>query len=190
MERSKIIYGLYVGFLVVFMGLVTLTPYIAFSDLPFAKGLYSAFSPTCHQKISRSLCLFEGNGTWLGDCTAQAGVYVPNDRLNVSETISGALGYKFPVCARDIGIYLFMLIGAIAYPFVFKLDEKRILPPILLIIAILPLAIDGTVQLLSDIGIGPFIGYESTNLLRLITGGMAGFAVSFYVIPILNKMFG
>lgn len=192
MDRPKVIYGIYILLLVIFMGLVALTPYLAFSDIGAAKSLYSGFAPTCHQKISRSLCLFEGNGTWIGDCTPQNGVYVADSRETISETVSGALGYKFPVCSRDIGIYLFMLLGAIAYPFVFKLDSKEILPPILLILAIVPLAIDGTLQLVSDLGIsiGPIHAYESTNLLRLVTGGLAGFAVSFYLIPILNRMFG
>jgi uncharacterized membrane protein len=47
------------------------------------------------------------------------------------------------------------------------------------------------VQLLADLGIS-ILGfpYESTNFLRLLTGGVAGFVASFYVIPILNRMFG
>ena len=190
MERSRVIYGIYLGLLLIFMAGVSITPYLAFTDIGAARSLYSAFSVTCHQKLSRSICLFSGAGMWIGDCTPQSGAYVANDRENISAVQAGALGYKFPVCARDVGIYAAMLLGALAYPFVFRLDEKRMLPPILLIAAITPLAIDGSIQLLADIGIGPFIGYESTNLLRLLTGGLAGFAASFYVIPILNKLFG
>ena len=185
---SRIIYFAYVLFLVVFLLLVAFTPYIAFSDLGFARSLYSAFGPFCHQKISRSTCLFDGNGFSIGDCTNQTGEYVANDRANISEARDGTVGYKFPVCSRDIGLYLFMLIGALTYPFVFRLDEKEILPPILLILAIVPLALDGTIQLLSDIGIVPF-AYESTNFTRLWTGAIAGFVASFFVIPVLNKMF-
>jgi uncharacterized membrane protein len=191
MERPKIIYCAYVALLLLFTGLIAFTPYIAFSDMPLAKSLYSAFEPTCHQKISRSLCLF-GNGSFpVGDCTPQNGAYVGNDRANLSAVENGALGYKFPVCSRDIGIYLAMLLGALAYPLAFKIEEKKILPAIILIAAMVPIGIDGTVQLLSDMGIY-LLGfpYESTNLVRLLTGGLAGFVASFYVIPILNRMFG
>jgi uncharacterized membrane protein len=191
MERPKIIYCIYVGLLIILMGLIAFTPYVAFSDLGLAKTLYGGFAPTCHQKISRSLCLFEGNATSIGDCTPQNGAYVADDRANLSVVRSGALGFKFPVCSRDIGIYLAMLLGALAYPFVFRLEDKKILPMFILIAALVPIGIDGTVQLLADLGIS-ILGfpYESTNFLRLLTGGVAGFVASFYVIPILNRMFG
>ena len=188
MERDKIIFGAYVGLLFIFILLVALTPYIAFSDKGSASNLYTAFAATCHQKISRSLCLFENGG--IGDCTNQSGVYVNDDRSVVSVKKDGVLGFKFPVCARDIGIYGAMLLGALAYPFVFKLDELKFLPPIILVLAIVPIGLDGGIQFLSDVGINLIGNYESTNLIRLITGGIAGFVASFFVIPILNRMFG
>jgi len=187
-DISKIIYAAYVLFLIVFLGLVIYTPYIAFSDIGAAKTMYTVFGPFCHQKISRSFCLFDGGSVSIGDCTNQTGEFVSNDRGNISEVQNGSIGYKFPICARDIGLYLFMLIGALAYPFVFRLDDQRILPPILLVLAIVPLGVDGTVQLLSDIGIVPFV-YESTNFTRLWTGGIAGFVASFFVIQVLNRLF-
>jgi uncharacterized membrane protein len=191
MERPKIIYGIYVGLLLVFLALIAITPFLAFSNLPLAKSLYGGFSFTCHQKISRSLCLFEGTGLSIGDCTPQNGTFVPNDGVILSEVRNGVTGFKFPVCARDIGIYLAMLLGALAYPLFFKLGEKKMLPASILIAALIPIGIDGTVQLLSDVGLN-LLGfpYESTNLIRLLTGGLAGFVASFYIIPILNQMFG
>jgi uncharacterized membrane protein len=188
MERPQIIFGVYVGLLFIFLLLVAITPYIAFTDKGSATNLYTAFGPTCHQKLSRSLCLFENGG--INDCTNQSGAYVANDRALISNVKDGILGFKFPVCARDIGIYGVMFVGALAYPFVFKLDEKKFLPPIILVLAIIPIALDGGIQFLSDIGINLIGDYESTNLIRLVTGGIAGFAASFFVIPILNRMFG
>ncbi len=190
MERPKIIYGIYVGLLLVFLILIAITPFLALSDLPLAKSLYGGFAFTCHQKISRSLCLFEGKGLSIRDCTPQNGTFVSNDGVILSEVRNGVTGFKFPVCARDIGIYLAMLLGAFAYPLFFKLEDKKILPPSILIAALIPIGIDGTIQLLSDIGIN-LLGfpYESTNLIRLLTGGLAGFVASFYIIPILNRMF-
>jgi uncharacterized membrane protein len=49
------------------------------------------------------------------------------------------------------------------------------------VLAIIPIALDGGTQL---IGLR-----ESTNLLRAITGSIAGFAFSFYFIPMLNAFF-
>ena len=61
-------------------------------------------------------------------------------------------------------------------------DKKEILPAIWLILAIVPIGIDGTGQLLGF--------WESTNLIRAITGGIVGIAIAVYMIPILNKIFG
>jgi len=188
MDRAQVIYAIYVVCLAVFLGLMLFTPILALSDEKAAAPLYSAFAYTCHQKISRSECIFPDNT--IRDCTNQSGTYVSDDRRNISAHYDSIIGYKLPVCARDVGIYLFMLLGAIIYPFIFKLDNKKILPPLLLVLAIAPLALDGSLQLLSDMGIN-LLGfpYESTNMIRLLTGAIAGTAVTFYVIPIANRMF-
>ena len=188
MDRAQVIYAIYIVCLAVFLGLMLFTPILALSDEKAAVPLYSAFSFTCHQKISRSECLFQDNT--IRDCTNQTGIYVSDDRRNISAHYDSIVGYKLPVCARDVGIYLFMFLAALAYPFIFKLDNKKILPPLLLIIAIAPLAFDGSLQLLSDMGID-LLGfpYESTNMIRLLTGAIAGVAVTFYTLPIANRMF-
>jgi len=189
MERSLIIYGVVIGILALFLSIVAYTPILAFSDEEAAQTIYSGMSLFCHQKLSRSICLFEDGS--IGDCTEHTGEYVSGDGEKISAIKGGIKGYKFPVCSRDIGIYGFMLIGALVYALLFKLDEKRMYPPILLVLALIPIGLDGGLQLLSSAGIYVIgVEYESTNLLRLTTGGIAGFAVSFYMLPILNRMFG
>jgi len=188
MDRAQVIYSIYAVCLAVFLGLMLFTPMIAFSDENAAAPLYSAFSYTCHQKISRSQCLFPDNS--IRDCTNQTGEYVLDDRRNISAHYDSIIGYKLPVCARDVGIYFFMFLAAVVYPFVFKLDNRKILPPLLLVLAIAPLAIDGGLQMFSDIGMD-LLGfpYESTNMIRLLTGAIAGVAVTVYALPIANRMF-
>ena len=188
MKRSSIIYGIYVVFLVIFMGLVVYTPYLALSDPASANPFYSAFSLACHQKISRSQCIFEDGS--FGDCTLQNGTYIQNDQKIVSVDHNEILGFKLPVCARDVGLYVFMLLSAFAYPFIFKMDNKIILHPAFLVLAVMPLALDGGLQFLSDVGIN-LLGfpYESTNLIRMITGAIAGIGITVFALPILNKMF-
>jgi uncharacterized membrane protein len=80
------------------------------------------------------------------------------------------------VCARCFGIYTGFLIGMIIYPFIKKLDDFRTPNKWYLIIALIPMAVDGTTQL---IGLR-----ESFNELRFVTGFIAGFVGVFYILPV------
>jgi len=85
-------------------------------------------------------------------------------------------GHKMAVCARCFGIYTGFLIGMIIYPFIKKLDDFRTPNKWYLIIALIPMAVDGTTQL---IGLR-----ESFNELRFVTGFIAGFVGVFYILPV------
>ncbi|HIH22435.1 TPA: DUF2085 domain-containing protein [Candidatus Micrarchaeota archaeon] len=141
---------------------------------------HDIYSPTCHQLTSRSLCYFPKNGSFgsFEDCFSSPEF---NESKAVSVNKFGTIGYKMPVCSRDVGIYSFMLVGGILFSFVRKKDEVALPPAIWLILALVPLGIDGTGQLLGF--------WESTNTMRIITGAIAGFVVPFYAIPLLNRFF-
>ena len=64
-------------------------------------------------------------------------------------------------CARDTGIFLGLVLG-----FMYASRKKIILTLPLVIATLLPIGLDGTIQLLTD--------YESTNPKRLRTGLIAG----------------
>ena len=64
-------------------------------------------------------------------------------------------------CARDTGIFLGLVLG-----FMYASRKKIVLTLPLVIATLLPIGLDGTIQLLTD--------YESTNPRRLITGLIAG----------------
>jgi len=66
-------------------------------------------------------------------------------------------------CARDTGIFIGLVLG-----FMYASRKKIILTLPLVIAALIPIGLDGTIQLLTD--------YESTNPKRLITGLIAGIA--------------
>jgi uncharacterized membrane protein len=190
MNRAYLIYSAYMLFSLLLVGLVLAVPFLAFNNDMTAA--YEAFGYTCHQKLSRSICLFtDGSGYWIGDCTQQNGSFVSSyaDRAALGVDTGSAVGYKMPVCARDFGIYGAMLLAGFLYPFMRRLDERGMWPALYLILALVPIALDGGVQLLSDIGWLPF-AYESTNFLRLLTGAIAGGAASFYAIPLLVNLFG
>jgi uncharacterized membrane protein len=77
-------------------------------------------------------------------------------------------GNEMPFCARDLGIFLGMALG-MALAFAIKAR-----PPFLLIVlGFIPMALDGGIQLLTS--------YESSNLVRLVTGGLAGVSVAFLI---------
>ena len=155
-------------------------------------GAYAAFSYACHQKLSRSYCLFRNDvgAYWISDCTKQTGKFTEGseDRKTIKTIIDDVTGYKLAVCVRDIGIYGGLLIGGLLYPLGRDLRDRRVMPTIWLILALVPMGLDGTIQLVSEFGILPLV-YESSNLTRLVTGGIAGIVAAFYAIPILMTMF-
>lgn len=188
MKREYWLFGTYIAILLLLNGLIFITPVIAHSSEKDSIVFYEAFSLTCHQKLSRSLCFFEDNS--VSDCTRQGKGYVPADQKLLGIEKNGIMGYKFPVCSRDIGLYLGMLVGALAYPLFWKIESRRMLPAIVLIIGAAPFALDGTLQLVTSIFPGIIGNYESTNAIRMATGMIAGGVASVFVIPILNIMFG
>lgn len=69
---------------------------------------------------------------------------------------------KFPICARCTG----ELIGMICSLFLFSLYQTNILLNLILMI---PMLLDGFIQLLTD--------YESNNFKRISTGFLFGYAI-------------
>jgi len=170
---------LYLAAMLIFNILIFAPPVLlanGYNDI--AEPAYFAWSFTCHQLDSRSLCYFPNGKNIIDDCTAQDGnLYYDK---NISPVRDGFVGYKLPVCSRDIAIYLFMLLGGFAWPLFFKPNSTKWLPLWILILALLPTAIDGFSQ---------FLGMrESTNAIRLMTGAIMGFAMAFYIIPLLNDI--
>jgi uncharacterized membrane protein len=180
MQTSKLPYILLLSSLLLLNGLIFLTPFVAMQDYEAGELLHKAFSPTCHQLTSRSLCLFRFSDGRLsiGDCM-QSDLLSPS-RATVVQAGEG-VGYKLPVCSRDVAIYFAMLLGTIALPFLQKIESQDWPDKKILIAAAVPIAIDGATQLLGL--------RESSNSLRLITGFIIGIVLPFYLLPILNAAF-
>lgn len=89
-------------------------------------------------------------------------------------------GNQMPFCARDVGIFLGMALG-MAVTLFYRVTLKWWW----LVGGLVPIGIDGTVQLLTP--------YESTNILRITTGGLAGIVTTLalgFVIYDATKMAG
>jgi uncharacterized membrane protein len=90
-------------------------------------------------------------------------VYYLGD-VNCHQKLERSYSYnenQMPFCARDVGIFAGLMIG-----FTYALGRRIELTLPIILLALLPIGIDGTVQLLTD--------YESTNIKRIITGLIAG----------------
>ena len=154
----------YIAFMLVFNLLIWVTPLLAMFQNPLAGPLYSLFGLTCHQLPERSLCV---SGTFtIGDCLSL---------LSLS-----SYRYQFPVCSRDMAIYAAMLIGGLAMPFLWDKDSRKTPSIWILMLAAVPVAIDGGTQLL---------GFrESTNTLRMLTGAIVGSVIPFFLVPLVNDL--
>ena len=88
------------------------------------------------------------------------------------------LGHQLGLCARNLSIYASMFVGCLIFLF-----SKKRLPGIPLwfwVLMILPMAIDGTTQL---VGLR-----ESTWELRVITGTLFGLGNIWFVLPYIQKV--
>ncbi len=173
--RKLIPYSAYMLLTALWCALIIAAPLLLMANNSVAPPLYYGFSYACHQLNSRSLCYFPSSANAVSDCTASP-AFSPAKTAQV--TVNGQAGYKIPVCARDIGIYFAMLLGGLALPFVRKIEGEGIPNKWLLVVALIPIAIDGTGQLLGF--------WESTNAMRLWTGAAAGLALPFYIVPMAN----
>jgi uncharacterized membrane protein len=170
----------------------------------FAEVLYNANEPLCHQYIGRSFCVY--NNWMVNDCdlnktanvTTEFNYYLTNKYSVVASKFDGEYSYnrnlvgihraeridyedgiyayKLGVCARDTAIFLGLLFAPLIY---FLLKSKIKSTPHILIafLFLVPMGLDGVGQL---IGL-----WESTNLIRLMTGLIAGLGIGYFLYAIL-----
>ncbi|MCX6774027.1 MAG: DUF2085 domain-containing protein [Candidatus Micrarchaeota archaeon] len=196
--KEKLIIAIALVNLIILLPLVAVPLY--YNNSLAAAIVYNVYGPTCHQYIERSLCFFNSNNSWsLGECIENTSahpivktLYTMSklnysgpffyDKANIgadrSEAVyyDGKTGYKMPACSRDFGIYLGAFIGIILFVIIGKRFGVVSLPVYL--VFLVPLVIDGFAQLL--------LNYESTNLIRVMTGLIAGSAST---IALLSLMF-
>ena len=105
------------------------------------------------------------------------------------------VGYKFATDVRDYAIYIGIIIGMLAFIKTKGYEEEKIPNIALLILLVIPLALDGATQLLAGLMNNPSVYWlysitgmaESTNLIRWITGVLAGVGVGWFVVPVVNS---
>ncbi len=184
----------------IYVGLSFLAPVLAKAgaETP-ANLLYKAYSVVCHQLAYRSFFLFGEQSVYP---RAAAGVDVPLTFQQATGLSGGdeaadlfaarayigdeRVGYKVALCERDAAIYAAILL----FGLLFGATGRRLpaLPWYLwLVLAIVPIGLDGFSQLFSQPPLS-FIPYrESTPFLRVLTGGLFGFMTAWFGYPLVEE---
>lgn len=202
--RGKIVWIAFVLLMFLFNFIVFLAPYLAIiGEDEFSSAIYSFFILFDHQWPYRSLCIYD-EGFFIGECiprgfedkvwletryTDWESDYDGNFEYNKNQVglnradviiLNEREGYKIPVCARDVGFYLGMFLGALLYFRFFKKGDE--FPFVFILIVAAPIGVDGFLQLLTD--------YESLNLMRGAAGFASGYLTSTMIVGnFISKVF-
>ena len=190
---------LYLNLLVLlYVGLPFLAPvFMQIGATGPAHVIYTFYSALCHQLGFRSFFLFGENATYPRAVFQQYTGISGDDLFGARAFLGNAtLGYKVAFCERDVAIYGAVLLGGLIY--VIPAVRRRLGPMPWLayaIIGVVPMAIDGFWQLLSQypynllplFNLLPY--HESTAFLRVLTGGLFGLANAWLALPYLKVSF-
>lgn len=168
-----------------------------------ANIIYKIYSPACHQMAHRSWFLFGEQAYYPLSTSRMTGVHFleeyayelpgleglvePGSLLSYTRQLrdyygSERMGFKVALCQRDVAIYLSLLVGGLT----FSLVRRRLRPlpwQLFLLLGLLPMALDGGYQLLSYLFSGVLPAYESTPLVRSITGMLMGLGLVWLTYP-------
>lgn len=187
-------------FVLIFVGLPFLAPVLLkVGATEPARVIYSAYRLTCHQLAFRSWFLFGAQPAYPRLAAGVKGLVSFQQATGVSEgdtfeehlaaqnfTGNPVVGYKVAICERDIGIYGSILV----FGLLFSLTGRK-LPPLpwylWILFAILPIAVDGVSQLISQPPLSFILYRESTPFLRTLTGFLFGFGTAWMGYPMVEE---
>ena len=160
-----------------------------------ATTIYRFYGLVCHQLAFRSWFIFGDQSAYPREAAEVSGLIPFGEATGIAEDNELAarayigepgIGYKVALCERDVAIYG----GILLFGVVFSLTGRKIKPLpwyLWLIVGILPIAVDGFSQLLSQPPLGFFPYRESTPLLRSITGFLFGLTTAWFGFPIVEE---
>lgn len=143
-----------------------------------ARAIYLIYRPLCHQRPERSYFLGGPKMIYSLEELEAAGVHTGLFSRDIgNETV----GWKVAFCERDLAIYASILGAGLVYGLVRRRLGNWQMPWRRALIFLVPLGIDGLLQ---------FLGvYESTWLLRTLTGIIFGAGGVFFAYPYLEEGF-
>lgn len=205
----------------IYVGLPLLAPVLMQAGLTTpARGIYTIYSPFCHQLASRSFFLFGEQIAYprelAGSDLTPIEAYMPSVPefaeasadpsqwetflLPAREFVGNEqMGYKMALCERDMGIYLAVFVTGLLYAVFRRRIDIRPMPFwLFLLIGLLPIALDGFSQLFSQFFVGLNLEAlsrliplrESSPLVRTVTGVLFGFSLVWLVYPRLDEQMG
>jgi len=181
---------------VIYLGLPFLAPVLMSAGYTRpATTIYRFYGLVCHQLAFRSWFIFGDQPAYPREAADVSGLIPFGLATGVGEDDELAarayvgepgIGYKVALCERDVAIYG----GILLFGLVFSLTGRKIKPLpwyLWLLVGMLPIAIDGFSQLLSQPPLGFFPYRESTPLLRSITGFLFGLTTAWFGFPIVEE---
>jgi uncharacterized membrane protein len=144
-----------------------------------ARAIYFLYRAACHQRPDRSYFIGGERAVYTPAELTAAGV----DASPLARAIgNAAAGWKVAFCERDVAMYGSLFAGGLIYALIRRRFGKWRLPLWGYALFLAPLVVDGTLQL---VGV-----YESTWVLRTITGILFGIGSVLFAYPYLEEGFG
>jgi uncharacterized membrane protein len=166
-----------------------------------AQVIYKVYSATCHQFAFRSWFLFGEQAAYPREAANVSGLLTYSEATGLNDEDQFAaraflgnptVGYKVALCQRDVAIYG----GIFVFGVLYSLTGRRLksLPWYLwIVIGMLPIAMDGISQLISQPPLNALIPTsllpyrESTPFMRTLTGFLFGFTTAWFGYPLVEE---
>ncbi len=191
---SKRWVGVFNTLALLYVGLPFLAPTLMYlgAQTP-ASFIYTIYRPLCHQLPQRSWFLFGPQLSYrLPELMEMAGGEV-TDAFSRNFVGNEALGYKVAFCQRCASIYGAIFLTGLVYSLLRRhWDIQPLAWWAYLLLGLVPMGLDGGYQLLSYVLplVLPAISlepYETTPLMRLITGVLFGWATVWFAYPYVQE---
>ncbi len=169
---ANLLWGLYVG-------LPFLAPILmdAGWTVP-AKVIYTVYRPACHQRPERSYFIGGPEVVYTPEELAAAGVDLDPFVRDIGNRV---VGWKVAFCERDVAIYGSILAAGLVYGLVRSRLKNYRMRFRTFVLFLIPMGLDGVLQL--------FGFYESTWVMRSITGAIFGIGAVFFAYPHVEEGF-
>jgi uncharacterized membrane protein len=144
-----------------------------------ARAIYFVYRPLCHQLPERSYFLDGDQIAYSAEELADAGVQVGLPSRDIGNE---QVGWKVAFCQRDVAIYGSLFLAGLVYAGLRHRWRRWKMRFRTYLLFLVPMAVDGMLQL--------FGVYESTWVLRTVTGVIFGVGSGLFVYPYLEEAFG
>ena len=191
--------------MLLYFGLPILAPVLMNAGMTApANVIYTIYKPLCHQFGFRSFFLFGEQAYYPTEEARIDGVITfrqatgfdvrdpaAYSRFEARQfTGNEAMGYKIALCERDLAIYSSIFLFGI----LFAMTGRRVKSlhwMLWILIGMVPVGLDGFSQVFSQMEWSWLVHYlpyrESTPFLRVLTGGLFGFATAWFAYPAIEE---